>query len=60
MEALGLMNNFPCLVIRGISYYSDSRKNKRWQPYAAATAAACAKGLLNTIPGEVVVQADRV
>jgi nucleoside phosphorylase len=46
MEAAGLMNNFPCLVIRGISDYSDSHKNDRWQPYAAATAAAYAKELL--------------
>ena len=60
MEAAGLMNNFPCLVIREICDYSNSHKNKRWQPYAAATAAACAKELLNTMPGEAVVQADRV
>ncbi|KAF2135083.1 uncharacterized protein K452DRAFT_261096, partial [Aplosporella prunicola CBS 121167] len=46
MEAAGLMNNFPCLVIRGISDYADSHKNDRWQPYAAATAAAFAKELL--------------
>jgi nucleoside phosphorylase len=46
MEAAGLMNTFPCLVIRGICDYSDSHKNKRWQGYAAATAAAYAKELL--------------
>ena len=50
MEAAGLMNNFPCLVIRGICDYADSHKNKSWQPYAAATAAACAKELLSIIP----------
>jgi len=27
MEAGGVINNFPCLVIRGICDYSDSRKN---------------------------------
>jgi nucleoside phosphorylase len=43
MEAAGLMNSFPCLVIRGICDYADSHKNKKWQPYAAGTAAACAK-----------------
>ncbi|RAH53482.1 Pfs domain protein, partial [Aspergillus piperis CBS 112811] len=31
MEAAGLMDNFPCLVIRGVSDYSDSHKNKDWQ-----------------------------
>ncbi|KAF3931056.1 hypothetical protein ABW20_dc0105124 [Dactylellina cionopaga] len=46
MEAAGLMDHFPCLVIRGICDYSDSHKNKRWQPYAALTAAAYAKELL--------------
>lgn len=50
MEAAGLMNNFPCIVIRGICDYADSHKNKTWQPYAAATAAACAKELLSLIP----------
>jgi nucleoside phosphorylase len=50
MEAAGLMNNFPCLIIRGICDYADSHKNKKWQPYAAATAAACAKELLSLIP----------
>ena len=45
-EAAGLMNNFPCLVIRGICDYSDSHKNDQWQRYAAATAAAFAKELL--------------
>ncbi|KAK1660100.1 nucleoside phosphorylase domain-containing protein [Colletotrichum godetiae] len=29
MEAAGLMNHFPCLVIRGICDYSDSHKNKK-------------------------------
>jgi nucleoside phosphorylase len=50
MEAAGLMNSFPCLVIRGICDYADSHKNKRWQPYAAGTAAAYAKELLSVIP----------
>jgi nucleoside phosphorylase len=55
MEAAGLMNTFPCLVIRGICDYADSHKNKRWQGYAAATAAAYAKELLSIIPRTQVV-----
>ena len=54
MEAAGLMTSFPCLVIRGICDYADSHKNKRWQEYAAATAAAYAKDLLYVIPGSQV------
>ena len=50
MEAAGLMNSFPCLVIRGICDYADSHKNKKWQPYAAAAAAACAKEVLLLVP----------
>jgi nucleoside phosphorylase len=46
MEAAGLMNHFPCLVIRGICDYSDSHKNKEWQGYAAMAAAAYTKDLL--------------
>jgi nucleoside phosphorylase len=54
MEAAGLMNNFPCLVIRGICDYADSHKNKRWQVYAAGTAAAYAKEVLLVIPPSTV------
>jgi nucleoside phosphorylase len=50
MEAAGLMNNFPCLVIRGICDYADSHKNKEWKAYAAATAAASAKEVLSVVP----------
>ena len=50
MEAAGLMNDFPCVVIRGICDYSDSHKNDMWQGYAAVTAASYAKELLRTIP----------
>lgn len=50
MEAAGLMDDFPCIVIRGICDYSDTHKNKSWQPYAAVTAAAYAKELLSIIP----------
>lgn len=50
MEAAGLMNHLPCLVVRGICDYSDSHKNKRWQGYAAMTAAAFARLLLASVP----------
>ncbi|CAI4212055.1 unnamed protein product [Parascedosporium putredinis] len=54
MEAAGLMNHFPCLIIRGICDYSDSHKNKEWQGFAAMMAAAYATDLLRQIaPGRV-------
>ncbi|KAK2812771.1 hypothetical protein FQN50_001100 [Emmonsiellopsis sp. PD_5] len=57
MEAAGLMNRFPCLVIRGICDYADTHKNKSWQPYAAAVAAGYAKELLGVVPK---LELDRV
>ncbi|RVD87249.1 uncharacterized protein DFL_001491 [Arthrobotrys flagrans] len=49
MEAGGVMDVWPCLVVRGICVYSDSDKNKAWQGYAAGTAAAFTKFLLMSI-----------
>ncbi|KAF3927237.1 hypothetical protein ABW20_dc0107143 [Dactylellina cionopaga] len=60
MEAAGLVNHFPCIVIRGICDYSDSHKNKDWQGYAAMVAAAYAKDLLSRIPPNKVEAEKRV
>jgi nucleoside phosphorylase len=49
MEAAGLMDGFPCLVVRGISDYADSHKNNDWQAYAAAVATAYAKEFLSCV-----------
>ncbi|KAL3484081.1 nucleoside phosphorylase domain-containing protein [Aspergillus germanicus] len=54
MEAAGLMDSFPCLVIRGICDYADSHKNKDWQKYAATAAAAYAKEFLLITPARQV------
>ena len=60
MEAAGLMNSLPCLVIRGICDYADSHKNKTWQPWAAGAAAACAKEVLYMIPTAEVAETRTV
>lgn len=49
MEAAGLMNSFPCIVIRGICDYSDTHKNHDWQEYAALAAAVYTRDLLKII-----------
>ncbi|RYP69569.1 hypothetical protein DL770_008217 [Monosporascus sp. CRB-9-2] len=54
MEAAGLMDNFPCIVIRGICDYADSHKNKIWQEHAAAVAAAFTKELLGYVQSDEV------
>ncbi|KEF56015.1 uncharacterized protein A1O9_07595 [Exophiala aquamarina CBS 119918] len=48
MEGAGAWDLFQnTLVIKGVCDYADSHKNKRWQWFAAATAASCLKALLN-------------
>lgn len=54
MEAAGLSNNFPCIVIRGICDYADTHKNAKWQGYAAMVAAASAKELLQFVPSRSI------
>lgn len=54
MEAAGIVNSFPCLVIRGMCDYCDSHKNNSWQPFAAAAAASFAKTILAVVPSEQV------
>ncbi|PWY66379.1 purine and uridine phosphorylase [Aspergillus sclerotioniger CBS 115572] len=56
MEAAGLMNNLPCLVIRGICDYCDSHKNDDWHNFAALSAAAYARELLCVLPAQKVDQ----
>uniref|UniRef100_A0A8H7N403 Nucleoside phosphorylase domain-containing protein n=1 Tax=Bionectria ochroleuca TaxID=29856 RepID=A0A8H7N403_BIOOC len=46
MEGAGVWDTFPCIVIKGACDYADSHKTKVWQRYAASTAAACTKALL--------------
>lgn len=47
MEGAGVWEMLPAaLVIKGVCDYADSHKNKTWQDYAAATAAAAAKAFL--------------
>ncbi|KIL83583.1 hypothetical protein FAVG1_13203 [Fusarium avenaceum] len=55
MEAAGLMNSLPCIVIRGISDYADSHKNDDWKHYAALAAAAYARELLLVMEVQLVV-----
>ncbi|KAL4877133.1 hypothetical protein BJY04DRAFT_230933 [Aspergillus karnatakaensis] len=58
MGAAGLMNFFPCVVIRGIADYNDSHTNDIWRNYAAATSAAFAKELLGVVVAKEV-QSER-
>ncbi|KAJ5716476.1 ankyrin repeat protein [Penicillium malachiteum] len=58
MKAAGLMNAFPCLVIRGICDYANSHTNDQWQRYASATAAAYGKELLQYVPTHALQSTD--
>lgn len=46
MESAGVWDQYPTVVIKAACDYADSHKNKAWQDYAAATAAACLKAFL--------------
>ncbi|KAF3062881.1 hypothetical protein CFAM422_010417 [Trichoderma lentiforme] len=50
MEGAGIWGEIPCIIVKGVCDYADSHKNKRWQDFAAATAAAAAKALLHRYP----------
>lgn len=58
MEGAGVTAYFPSLVIKGVCDYADSHKNKTWQNYAAATAAACAKAFLKSWSSESTSHQD--
>ena len=46
MEGAGVWDEVPCIVVKGVCDYADCHKDKRWQDFAAATAAAAMKALL--------------
>ncbi|KAI0403020.1 purine and uridine phosphorylase [Xylaria palmicola] len=46
MKGAGAWDEVPCIIIKGICDYADSHKNKKWQPFAAATAASAMKAIL--------------
>lgn len=58
MEAAGIVDEIPCLVVRGICDYADTHKQDGWHYYAAAVAAAYGKALLLKIYGEDVREVD--
>ncbi|GAQ33163.1 Pfs, NACHT and Ankyrin domain protein [Aspergillus niger] len=60
MEAAGVMNTLPCLVVRGISDYADSMKNDEWRPRAIAAACSYAKALVLQIPPEEAPQQSEI
>lgn len=49
-ESAGVWDNLPCIVVKGVSVYSDGHKSKDWQFFAAASAAACVRAILDEIP----------
>ena len=46
MESAGIWDNLPTIIIKSVCDYADIGKNKDWQNYAAATAAAGLKAIL--------------
>ncbi|KAI0149819.1 hypothetical protein F4776DRAFT_603310 [Hypoxylon sp. NC0597] len=52
MESAGIFHTFAGIVIKGVCDYADSHKNKNWQFYAAGTAAAATKAVLEQFTPE--------
>jgi len=55
MEGAGVWEEVPCIVVKGVCDYADCHKNKKWQNFAAATAASTMKAIL-----ERYIQTDKV
>ncbi|OWT42405.1 kinesin light chain 3 [Pochonia chlamydosporia 170] len=54
MECAGVWEEMPCIVVKAVCDYADCHKNKKWQDFAAATAASASKAIL-----ERYIQTDR-
>ncbi|EFY93351.1 NACHT and Ankyrin domain protein [Metarhizium acridum CQMa 102] len=50
MEGAGVWDEIPCIIVKSVCDYADSHKNNEWQDYAAATAAAATRALLERYP----------
>ncbi|KAK1240245.1 hypothetical protein MKX08_007687 [Trichoderma sp. CBMAI-0020] len=50
MEAAGIMEEIPCVVVKGVCDYADCHKSKKWQDFAAATAASALQAILGYMP----------
>ncbi|EHK46065.1 hypothetical protein TRIATDRAFT_220064 [Trichoderma atroviride IMI 206040] len=52
MEGAGIWDELPCVIVKGIANYADGHRNadSNWQHFAAATAAATARALIERYP----------
>ncbi|OLN82075.1 Nephrocystin-3-like protein 3 [Colletotrichum chlorophyti] len=46
MEGAGVWDEVPCVIIKAVCDYADSHKHKKWQGFAAASAASATKAFL--------------
>ncbi|KAK2589658.1 hypothetical protein QQS21_012665 [Conoideocrella luteorostrata] len=46
MEGAGVWEEVPHIMVKGVCDYADCHKNKKWQDFAAATAASALKAIL--------------
>ncbi|PYI12640.1 purine and uridine phosphorylase [Aspergillus sclerotiicarbonarius CBS 121057] len=58
MEAAGIVDEIPCLAVRGICDYADTHKQDGWHHFAAAAAAAYCKAILLKIGAQDVGKAN--
>ncbi|KAM0263379.1 hypothetical protein ACHAQJ_001235 [Trichoderma viride] len=46
MEGAGAWDELPCILVKGVCDYADGHRDKRWQDFAAATAASVTRALV--------------
>ncbi|KAK6838752.1 hypothetical protein RU639_000612 [Aspergillus parasiticus] len=58
--AVGAWDNLPCMIVKGVGDHADDHVSEEWKQYAAATAAACAKAILEEWIASPRLKYDRV
>ncbi|KAF6804729.1 Nephrocystin-3-like protein 3 [Colletotrichum musicola] len=57
MEGAGVWDEVPCIIVKAVCDYADSHKNKKWQNFAAATAASAAAAVLEKFSSAAATEA---
>ncbi|KAE8319943.1 nucleoside phosphorylase domain-containing protein [Aspergillus transmontanensis] len=58
--AVGAWDNLPCMIVKGVGDHADDHVSEEWKQYAAATAAACAKAILEEWIASPRLKYDRI
>jgi nucleoside phosphorylase len=54
MEAAGVWDQLPTLIVKGVSDYADCHKNDMWREFASASAWACTKAVIEKWEKQII------